>query len=227
MSNVRPRSPDASRMSYAAISTTSYISGILRLLAAPGSVPIGRSRCGTYACMIQYTVVGSLELRSASGDCLVPGTAGACLGARCLIRLSPVHSSTARVGTDHTCSHGVDTSTHSRDSFRVRRPLTKLPPEPVHLDLELGNLPTFGVQPFRYPPVTPLYMYENPMQTSQSEGTCRSRVTHHDYAQFHKVRELMTRCTTARQFRLADAGSLVVPFAAPLSLGGDAASKPS
>lgn len=157
MGDVRPQSPDTSRMSYATISTTSYISRILRLLAAPGSVPIGRSRCGTYACMIQYTVVGFLELRSASGDCLVPGTAGACLGARCLIRLSPLDSSTARVGTDHTSSHGMDTCIHSRNSLRVRRPLTKLPPEPVHLDLELGNLPTFGVQPFRYPSDLPLY----------------------------------------------------------------------
>jgi hypothetical protein len=139
MGDVRTRSPDTSRISYATISTTSYISRILRLLAAPGTVPIGRPRCGTYACMTQYTVVGFLELRSASGDCLVPGTAGACL-----IRLSPVDSSTARVGTEHTCSHGMDTSTHSRNSLRVRRPLTKRRPEPFHLDLELGNLPTFG-----------------------------------------------------------------------------------
>jgi hypothetical protein len=160
MGDVRTLSPDTSRMSYATISTTSYISRILRLLAAPGTVPIGRPWCGTYACMIQYTVVRFVELRSASGDCLVPGTAGACLRARCLIRLSPVDSSTARVSTDHRCSHVMDTSTHSRNSLRVRYPLTELRPEPSHLDLELGNLPTFCVQPFRYPFDLSLYIQQ-------------------------------------------------------------------
>jgi hypothetical protein len=143
MGDVRTRSPDTSRMSYATISTTSYISRILRLLAAPGTVPIGRPTCGTYACMIQYTVVRFVELRSASGYFFRPGTASASLGPRCRIRISPVWQL-------RFLDIDIDTfSTCSRNSLRVTPPLTKLPPEPVHLDLELGKLAAFCIQPIR------------------------------------------------------------------------------
>lgn len=125
-------------------------------MAMAGIILIGYSRCRT-CFFVKYTLIELAELRIESGYCLAPGTPRTRLGAAFLISLSPIHSSATTPGGNNVCSPVSYTFTRLRIDLRVTRPLAKLRAEPVHLDLEFGNLPTLCIQPLRYPSDLLLY----------------------------------------------------------------------